>query len=234
MKKIGRWLSLFAGLLVLAVAGFAAYVDARGVPTYPAPAVGKVLPSTPDRLAHGEQLAAMMCVHCHRDPATNTLSGRALPEVGSDLGRLHSANITQDPVYGVGKWTDAQLVGLLRTGIGADGRMRLVMPHFAYLSEEDAASLVAFLRSGDALVRAMPSAHGPQQVSFLGQGTHEHGNEAYAPACAPCRSAVGQQSRSPGSLPGGGPLPVLLLPLPQLQHPQPNPPWAVAELPRRG
>ncbi|GAA4505654.1 hypothetical protein GCM10023172_33810 [Hymenobacter ginsengisoli] len=167
MKKTLRLLSWAAGLLVLAAAGFAAYVSLRGVPRYPVPTVGQVLPSTPARLAHGEQLATMMCMHCHRDPATNTFSGRALPEVGTALGQLHSANITQDPVYGIGKWTDVQLVGLLRTGIGADGRMRLVMPHFAYLSDEDAASLVAFLRSGDALVRATPTAQGPQQVSFL-------------------------------------------------------------------
>lgn len=164
MKKSLRWLSLFTGL---ALAAFAAFAGIRGIPKYPAPAMLPVLPTTPARLAHGEQLAAMMCVSCHRDPATNTLSGRPLPEVGTDLGRLHSANITQDPVYGIGSWTDAQLVAMLRTGIGADGRMRLVMPHFAYLSDEDAASLVAFLRSDNALVYATPSALGPQQVSFL-------------------------------------------------------------------
>ncbi|HEX8503890.1 MAG TPA: c-type cytochrome [Hymenobacter sp.] len=167
MRKSLRFLVLVVGILLLAVAGFAALVSVRGIPRNPVPVAAAVLPSTPARVAHGEKLALVMCAHCHRNPSTSTLSGRPAPDLGTDLGKLNSANITQDPVHGIGNWTDPQLVTLLRTGAGPDGRLRLAMPHFAYMSDEDAASIVAFLRSDNALVKATPVPNRPQEFSFL-------------------------------------------------------------------
>ena len=45
--------------------------------------------------------------------------------------------------------------------------MHLAMPHFAYLTDEDAASIAAYLRSDNALVKATPEPNRPQQISFL-------------------------------------------------------------------
>lgn len=155
------------GLLWLAVASTASFIGVRDTSTQQAPGVAAMRPSTPKRVLHGEKIVALMCVHCHRDPSTNTLSGRAMPDMGTDLGNLYSANITKDAQYGVGRWTDQQLENLLRTGVGPDGRLHLGMPRFAHLSDEDAASVVAFLRSDNPLTRATALPSHPQELSPL-------------------------------------------------------------------
>ncbi|ALD21076.1 cytochrome c [Hymenobacter sp. DG25A] len=165
MKKPLHILGLVIGMLLLAVAGFAALINKRGNPTQQAPTA--VRPSTPKRVLQGEKIVALMCVHCHRNPSTKTLSGRPMPDLGTDLGNLHSANITKHPQFGIGQWTDQQVVTLLRTGAGPDGRPRLGMPRFAYLSDEDAASIVAFLRADNPLTRATAQASPPQKLSPL-------------------------------------------------------------------
>jgi mono/diheme cytochrome c family protein len=167
MKRILRVLGLVSGLLVVVIAGLAAFVSVRGIPRHQVPVVASVLPSTPARVLHGEKLVTVLCTYCHQNQGTGTLAGRAMPDMGTDLGNLSSPNITQDPTYGIGKWTDQQLVALLRTGTGPDGRLRLVMPHFAHLSDEDAASIVAFLRSENPLVKATAQPSRPQEYSFL-------------------------------------------------------------------
>ncbi|WP_158010101.1 c-type cytochrome [Hymenobacter glacialis] len=162
-----RVLSMVMGLLLLAVAGFAEFAAKPNVPPQQAPGGAAVRPSTPKRVLQGEKIVALMCVHCHRDPSIKTLAGRPMPDLGTDLGNLYSANITRDPVYGIGKWTDQQVVTLMRTGTGRDGRLHLGMPRFAYLSDEDAASLVAFLRSDNPLTRATALPTPPQELSPL-------------------------------------------------------------------
>ncbi|MGI4885821.1 MAG: c-type cytochrome [Janthinobacterium lividum] len=168
MKTTLRALGLLLGLAVLAVAGFVAFVAARGIPRYapPRPPVAHIL-ATPERLAQGEKLVLAACADCHRNRATGALSGQLLRNVTPDFGQVFAANITQDRTHGIGAWTDAELVGLLRTGIGRDGRYRLIMPSFGQMSDEDVASAVAFLRADNALTRADPTPSHPQQPSLL-------------------------------------------------------------------
>ncbi|MCC3152485.1 cytochrome c [Hymenobacter sp. BT770] len=158
------------GLLLLAVAGSAAFISLQqSEPQQQAPAVAAVRPSTPKRVEQGEKIVTVMCAHCHRNPSTNTLAGRPMPDLGTDFGKLYSANITKDPKFGIGDWTDQQIVTMVRTGAGPDGRLRVAMPHFAYLSDEDAASIVAFLRSNNALVLPTAEPSHPQELSPLGK-----------------------------------------------------------------
>ncbi|MBF9237638.1 c-type cytochrome [Hymenobacter sp. BT683] len=167
MKKPLPILGLLIGMLLLALAGFAAFESERSIPPQQTPVVAPVRPSTPKRVLQGEKMVALMCVHCHRDPSTKTLSGRPMPDLGTDLGNLYSANITKDPKFGIGEWTDQQVVTLLRTGAGPDGRPRLGMPRFAYLTDEDASSIVAFLRAENPLTRATSLPSHPQEFSPL-------------------------------------------------------------------
>ena len=169
MKKPLRIIGLVIGLLLLALVGFAGFVNVQNSPPQQGPAVPPVRPSTPKRVLQGEKIVSVMCVHCHRNAGTSTLAGRPMPDLGTDLGNLYSANITQDPKSGIGQWTDQQVVTLVRTGAGPDGRLRVAMPHFAYLSDEDAASIVAFLRSDNPLVRATAEPSHPQELSPLGK-----------------------------------------------------------------
>jgi hypothetical protein len=61
-----------------------------------------------------------------------------------------ASNISPDPEFGAGKWKDADFVRALRRGIGHDGRRLIdMMPsdEFRYLSDEDLASVIVYLRS---------------------------------------------------------------------------------------
>src|SRR6476661_1286615 len=167
MKKIFRILGLVLGVFVLAVAGFASYVGISGIPSYPVPQSNVSVVSTAERVAHGEKLVAAVCADCHLNTSTGTLSGQFLRDLPHEFGKLYSANITNDKTHGIGSWTDAQVVTLLRTGIGPDGRFRIVMPSFVHMSDEDVASIVSFLRSDNNWVKATATPSHAQEPSFL-------------------------------------------------------------------
>ena len=123
MKNLFRRLVLLVDLARAAIIGFLVFVQLRGIPTYapPKPAV-TALAATPARLALGEKPKLSICGHCHLNRATNRYAGHRLADLTPDFGRIYTANITQDQAHGIGRWTDQQLVGLLRTGLGPDGR----------------------------------------------------------------------------------------------------------------
>ena len=117
---------------------------------------------TSANIARGEYLVAIMeCGGCH---TTGALRGTRLPghflagsEVGFGAGdavgitAVFPPNLTPDPETGLGNWTDAQILQALRYGQRPDGRvLSPVMPWPVYgsrLTEADAASIVAYLRS---------------------------------------------------------------------------------------
>ncbi|AMJ65463.1 c-type cytochrome [Hymenobacter sp. PAMC 26628] len=168
MKTVLRMIGLLLGLAVVANVGFVAFVAARGIPSYapPKPALAQVL-ATPERLAQGEKLVLAACADCHLNRETGALSGHQLRDVTPDFGAVYASNITQDNVHGIGTWTDAELVGLLRTGIGRDGRYRVITPKFVHMSDEDVASVVAFLHADNAMAQPGPTASHPQEPSLL-------------------------------------------------------------------
>jgi len=167
MNKFIRIAGFVLGIPALAVAGLASYVGIQGVPSYPVPApqVSAVV-ATPARLAQGQKLVTVMCAQCHLNPTTGKLTGKPLTDMPAAFGKVYSANITQDKVHGIGTWTDAELVGMLRTSIGRDGRHRL-MPSFMHMSDEDVNSIIAFLHSNDLLVQPNPTPTHEQEPSLL-------------------------------------------------------------------
>lgn len=189
MKKPLRILGLILGLVLLAVAGFASFVAVRGIPSYTPPVADATMKieASPERLAQGEKLVMSSCVECHRNPETGTLSGQFIPDLPHEFGKIYSANITQDAEHGIGKWNDGQIVALLRTGIGPDGRFRIVMPSFVHMSDEDVASIVAFLRSDNALVKATGTPSHAQEPSFLSKALT---NTVMKPTPAPTQPVV--------------------------------------------
>lgn len=169
MRKIIKGLGILVGVVVLVVAGFAIWVQVRGIPTYDVPVAPAVAAAsgTPAQLELGHKIVQGSCADCHINKQTNSLAGQQLPDITEDFGAVYSANITQDKEHGIGNWTDQQLVTLLRTGIGPDGRYRLIMPHFVYMSDEDVAATLAFLRSNHEWVKPSPAPSHEQKPSFL-------------------------------------------------------------------
>lgn len=169
MKKLFKILGGLVAVVVLAVAGFVVFVQARGIPSYEVPRLPAppAVAGTAAQVALGEKIVLATCADCHRNPETNTLAGQKLRDLTPDFGAVYSANITQDKTHGIGAWTDAELTTLLRTGIGRDGRYRVIMPSFALMSDEDLQGVLAFLRSDNALTRATPTPSHAQEPSFL-------------------------------------------------------------------
>jgi mono/diheme cytochrome c family protein len=86
------------------------------------------------------------CANCHTaNPSAPFAGGMAIK---TSAGTFFSPNITMDPTYGIGSWTDAQFIQAMRHGVAADGR--LLYPTFPYqsyskLSDSDLLSIKAYL-----------------------------------------------------------------------------------------
>lgn len=70
MKRILRVGAALVGLLAVALAGFAFYVDRAGVPHSTPQRLELKIEASPERIARGRRLASMLCAGCHRDPLT--------------------------------------------------------------------------------------------------------------------------------------------------------------------
>jgi mono/diheme cytochrome c family protein len=85
-------------------------------------------------------------------------------------GAVHPPNITPDKETGAGNWTDDQLARAIREGIGYDGRALFpFMPYenYRYLSDEDLASVIVYLRSIPPVRRAVPKTELIFPVKYL-------------------------------------------------------------------
>ncbi len=169
MRKALRIAGYALLVLIVAVAGFAAYVAVTGIPKYPPGHLDRRVEITPEKVAHGRKIASLTCVNCHQDPTTGKLTGKPLSDAPKQFGPIFSKNITKDPTHGIGTWTDGELIYLLRTGIDRHGQyLPPYMPKLPLMSDDDVESIVAFLRSDDPLVAPAPVAPpGVTQPSFL-------------------------------------------------------------------
>lgn len=131
---------------------------------------------TPERLARGKYLVQgiLSCEVCHTQSdwsqhgapsvAGMELAGQSLPLAGFP-GTAVAPNITPDAETGAGGWTDDQLARAIREGIKHDGTTIFpLMPYFEYknLSDEDLASVVAYVRSVPGVRNSLP----PSQIKF--------------------------------------------------------------------
>ncbi len=146
-----RALKLIGGVVaaaLVAVGVSLALVGASGVPHYAVPKLELHVEVTPSRVEHGRLLSGMLCAECHRDPATQVFSGREITDLPRQFGRAWSQNITRDPVDGIGSWSDGELAVIIRTGIHRDSHYSPPwMVKLPNISDEDLASIIAYLRS---------------------------------------------------------------------------------------
>ncbi len=136
---------------------------------------------TPERLARGRYLVQTVlgCEICHSPKdwsqhgapiqAGMELAGQTLPLPGFP-GTLVAPNLTPDPQTGSANWTDDQIARALREGIKHDGTTLFpMMPYAEYrkLSDEDLASVVAYLRSLPPVRNPLPPSHINFPVNYL-------------------------------------------------------------------
>lgn len=152
IRKIFKWIGIvlgsLVGLLVLAfvvlyIIGTVKWNSIRGK-EYEVPVEPITIPTDQAAIARGEHIATIrMCKDCH----TENWSGQSDRVPG--LITLSMPNLTPG-AGGVGATnTDEDWVRAIRHGVGYDGRGLLLMPSrvWYYLSDEDLADLIAYLKN---------------------------------------------------------------------------------------
>lgn len=158
---------ILAGLLLLVAVGFL-YIYLVDIPSYEVKRIGYQVKSSPGAIERGKKLVSMLCANCHHNRETQSLSGKRMLDVPIEFGEIYSQNITQDKTYGIGNWTNGELVYLLRTGIKKDGQYSPpYMVKLPLMADEDINAIIAFLRSDDPLVKADSTPDTPSKPSFL-------------------------------------------------------------------
>lgn len=120
-------------------------------------------------------LHVSLCVFCHSEidwkadgfPPRTGAAGAGRAAFSDALPWLPVPNLTPDPETGIGRWTDEQLDRAIRRGIGHDGRvLHPAMPSHSYraMSGEDAASIIAYLRTLEPVRRRLPPPDIPPDV----------------------------------------------------------------------
>jgi mono/diheme cytochrome c family protein len=201
VNKLGKILfyAVIALALLLAVAvsltiGWRPFIGPRARPL-----TSRTFERTPQRLERGRYLSTSNtgCSGCHSLHDWNIHGGPILPGgegVGqvmwfTDLpGRMVASNITPDPATGSGNWTDDQLARAIREGIGHDGHALFPLmpyPHLRYLSDEDLASLVVYIRSLTPIQHDLPRTEIIFPVKYLIRSVPEPITQ---PVSAPDRS----------------------------------------------
>ena len=114
------------------------------------------------------------CTDCHtpghflgKPDMTRMLGGS---EVGFEipgLGVFYGPNLTPDPETGLGKWSEADIVKAIQTGVRPDGRGLVPImpwPAFAKLTKSDAEAVAAYLKSLPPVRNKVPGPFGPSQT----------------------------------------------------------------------
>jgi len=176
VKKALKWGGI---VLLLVVCGLAIFV-ATFTPAQRETTDLKV-ESTPDRIAHGKYLFnhAFACVSCHTDPDLDRYGfppkgepgagGFCFPESLGMPGTICVPNLTPAR-SGLADWTDDEILRAIREGVDKDGEALFPMmpyPDFKDMSDEDAHSLVAYMRSMNPVETENPSTSIDFPVSFF-------------------------------------------------------------------
>lgn len=149
-------------------AGLALSLNACGEPQKAAAA--------PDPVKRGEYLVkVMVCTDCHtpghflgKPDEKQFLAGSDVGFFIPGLGYFYGRNLTPDDETGLGRWTNADIVKALRTGVRPDGRVlspNMPWQSFANLTDEDANAIAAYLKSLKPIRREAPAVTGPDQTA---------------------------------------------------------------------
>ena len=138
------------------------------------PASTEKIEATPERLARGTYLVEHVadCLGCHSDhvvkfgipvkPGTEGEGGYIFDEKIGFPGVVAAQNITSDAEFGLGKWTDGEIIRAIREGIDRNGDALFpMMPyeHMRSMSDDDVKSVVVYLRTLKPIHKGVPDKH---------------------------------------------------------------------------
>jgi hypothetical protein len=129
----------------------------------------KVVVEKPGTFERGKNLAFNICGQCHYDASLGRFSGKKMEDLPSFIGPVYSSNLTHSSTYGVlEKYSDAEVMHLLKTGVNRDGKYvpYMIRPNIA---EEDMNDILAYFRSHDSAVKATESIAGETDLNIIGK-----------------------------------------------------------------
>lgn len=153
------------GIVVLAIVALAAIGISWLSLRKPAQraAVAEKVEITPQRVERGKYLVqnVSICFDCHSErvqdqyglpfkPGREGVGGFVWSKQIGFPGTLAAANLTPDRETGLGEWTDGEILRAMREGVDREGKAIFpIMPysHLRTLGDEDAKSIVAYLRT---------------------------------------------------------------------------------------
>lgn len=149
-----RGLVALVGVAVIGVAGLYAWSNSELKTTVADPTHDFVAVTDSLAVARGEHVVKVLakCVDCHGDD----LGGATLLD-NFPIGRIAGPNLTPHATGVVAGYSDADWERAIRHGVAKDGRRLLIMPSMEYqfLSDEDVAAAVAYLRTVAPVERAV-------------------------------------------------------------------------------
>jgi mono/diheme cytochrome c family protein len=167
LKKALKIVAVLLGIAVLALAGFATYINADWPVKKPTGTIELKVEPTPARLQRGKALVGMRCALCHYDQETGGFTGHKMMDAPTEFGEMFSHNITAHPTKGLGRYTNGELAYLLRTGIERNGTFTGPLMASPFLGDEDLISIIAFLRSDDPWFKAQDVDDRQMKPGFL-------------------------------------------------------------------
>jgi mono/diheme cytochrome c family protein len=154
MKMVLKVIGALLALVVVVAAGFALFIRFDWPVHAKLEHIELKVDATPERLARGKQLVSIRCAGCHYDQKTGAFTGQVMHDAPPEFGTIYSHNITKHPTKGLGRYSDGELLTLLRTGVRRDGVFSGPFMQAAILGDEDLYAIIAFLRSDDPWVAA--------------------------------------------------------------------------------
>jgi len=130
--------------------------------------------ATPVRMARGKYLVEHVspCLDCHSDhalkfgmpvkPGTEGQGGYIFDKQLGFPGVVAAQNITSDPEFGLGSWTDGEIIRAVREGVDRKGEALFpMMPyqHFRSMSDDDVKSVVVYIRTLKPIHKGVPDKH---------------------------------------------------------------------------
>lgn len=180
MKKFWKITLIVITLIALAITTLLTYVKTALPAANVAEAENIKIDYTQERIARGQYLAhhVTMCIDCHsqRDytkfaapmvPGTEGQGGELFGKGLGFPGDYYASNITP---YGIGDWTDGEVVRAITTGVSKDGHALFpVMPYqnFGQLDKEDIYSIVAYIRTLKPIKNDVPESSSDFPVNFI-------------------------------------------------------------------
>jgi len=165
MRRLGRWILGFLLVIVGAFAALYGYTSYRFAHRYDVTSRNLTLPTDSASLERGHRLATTLgkCEVCHEPD----LGGRVFID-GMPFAYVETPNLTGGAGSPVASWSPAQWDQAIRHGVGPDQRSLIIMPSdsYQYLTDEDAAALIAYLKTLPKVDRE----HRARQVGPIARG----------------------------------------------------------------